>query len=107
MFISKSLHPTAAKYTSFEDFPSDHRSLSIDLDIINALGNKTPASVCPNTQRLKLRDPKAANEFLSDYKITLHKYKLINQIFALQGKCPKQKQIPVEDEIDYKKIDKR
>ena len=74
--------------------------------MINALGNKVPAFVRLNAQRLILKDPKVVNKFLSNYKQILHKYKLIDRILALQGKCPTQKQTLEKDNIEYEKIDK-
>ena len=73
----KSLKTTAADYTTFGEFSSNHRALWIDSDITHALGYTLPDFTWRDTGHLEKRDPQVVSNFKKYYTSFLTTRQLI------------------------------
>ena len=84
IFCSQQINITHSGYLPFGEFPSDHRTIWIDVEINNLFGYNMPKIHHHKARRLRSDNPKIRNRFNSLYKNFIRKHRLHKRIFALE-----------------------
>lgn len=84
IFVSSTIKVTRSGYHPFGTFPSDHRSLWIDVSYTNAFGYQMPNVVIPNARHLKTGDPHIVQKFNSEYTKYIRYHKLHTKLFTIE-----------------------
>jgi hypothetical protein len=84
IFVSPTIIVKQSGYHPFGTFPSDHRSLWVDVSYSNAFGYQMNRIVIPRARRLKTGDPRIVKKFNSEYTKFIKQHKLHTKIFQIE-----------------------
>ncbi len=84
IFVSPTITVRQSGYHPFGTFPSDHRSLWIDISYDNAFGYQMTKITIPSARRLKTGDPRIVKKFNAEYTKFIKKHKLHTKLFEIE-----------------------
>ena len=102
IFTSNTLHITRGGYLPFNQFPTDHRALWVDITMDNLCGNNMAPILHPQARRLKCNDPITQKKWLHLYTNYLEERKAISRVYRLQNML--QKPLPPPLINEYEKL---